>query len=195
MGEQGRLPQGPLPLSGAFTPLTHRHGAFYDTRVGFDTTCYDPKPAGSNLKKAQKLINMVQKLKLKFAFDGTPTSCKLSWSLVENGNPVERKNWFPDIEPLFKLLSYENVPPYLKGALRNAIATFVRVSPTLKDTVWSYLEQYDLLVVVRPHIGSSTQPVTAQMCNLWLLDNWEWSLSRYLVLVSSPLWHQSNLYH
>ncbi|KAI3802990.1 hypothetical protein L1987_31137 [Smallanthus sonchifolius] len=34
--------------------------------------------------------------------------------VVENGNPIERKTWFPDIEPLFKLLSYENVPPYLK---------------------------------------------------------------------------------
>lgn len=34
--------------------------------------------------------------------------------VVENGNPIERKNWFPDIKPLFKLLSYENVPPYLK---------------------------------------------------------------------------------
>ncbi|GFS40925.1 nuclear pore complex protein [Actinidia rufa] len=86
--------------------------------------------------------------------------------VVENGNPIERKNWFPDIEPLFKLLSYENVPPYLKGALRNAIATFVRVSPTLKDTIWSYLEQYDLPVVVGPHIGSSIQPVTAQVYDM-----------------------------
>lgn len=34
--------------------------------------------------------------------------------VVENANPVEWKNWFPDIEPLFKLLGYENVPPYLK---------------------------------------------------------------------------------
>nr|CAB3449258.1 unnamed protein product [Digitaria exilis] len=34
--------------------------------------------------------------------------------VVENGNPMERRKWFPDIEPLFKLLSYENVPPYLK---------------------------------------------------------------------------------
>lgn len=34
--------------------------------------------------------------------------------VMENGNSIERKNWFPDIEPLFKLLSYENVPPYLK---------------------------------------------------------------------------------
>ena len=36
------------------------------------------------------------------------------FQVMQNGNPVERKNWFPDIEPLFKLLSYENVPPYLK---------------------------------------------------------------------------------
>jgi len=34
--------------------------------------------------------------------------------VVENGNPTERKNWFPDIEPFFKLLGYENIPPYLK---------------------------------------------------------------------------------
>lgn len=34
--------------------------------------------------------------------------------VIENGNPIERKKWFPDIEPLFKLLSYENVPPFLK---------------------------------------------------------------------------------
>ncbi|XP_019417069.1 PREDICTED: nuclear pore complex protein NUP205-like isoform X7 [Lupinus angustifolius] len=39
--------------------------------------------------------------------------------VVENGNPIERKNWFPDIEPLFKLLSYENVPPYLKLLIDN----------------------------------------------------------------------------
>ncbi|CAA6666415.1 unnamed protein product [Spirodela intermedia] len=68
--------------------------------------------------------------------------------VVEHGNPLERKNWFPDIEPLFKLLGFENVPPYLKGALRNAIVSFVHVSPMLKDTIWGYLEQYDLPVVV-----------------------------------------------
>lgn len=34
--------------------------------------------------------------------------------VVENGNPLERKNWFSDIEPLFKLLGYENVPPFVK---------------------------------------------------------------------------------
>lgn len=33
---------------------------------------------------------------------------------MKNGNLIEKKNWFNDIEPLFKLLSYENVPPYLK---------------------------------------------------------------------------------
>lgn len=67
--------------------------------------------------------------------------------VVENGNPMERKKWFPDIEPLFKLLSYENVPPYLKGALRNSITAFIKVSPLLKDAIWNYLEQYDLPVV------------------------------------------------
>ncbi|KAI3965682.1 hypothetical protein MKX01_010639 [Papaver californicum] len=70
--------------------------------------------------------------------------------VVENGNPNERKNWFLDIEPLFKLLSYGNVPSYMKGALRNAIHVFIPVSPTLKDSIWRYLEQYDLPVVVGP---------------------------------------------
>ncbi|CAL4889322.1 unnamed protein product [Urochloa decumbens] len=70
--------------------------------------------------------------------------------VVENGNPMERRKWFPDIEPLFKLLGYENVPPYLKGALRNSIAAFIKVSPLLKDAIWSYLEQYDLPVVTAP---------------------------------------------
>ncbi|KAG8058444.1 hypothetical protein GUJ93_ZPchr0002g26266 [Zizania palustris] len=75
--------------------------------------------------------------------------------VVENGNPMERRKWFPDIEPLFKLLSYENVPPYLKGALRNSIAAFIKVSPLFKDAIWSYLEQYDLPVVMPP-LGQHT---------------------------------------
>ncbi|KAL2479697.1 Nuclear pore complex protein [Abeliophyllum distichum] len=86
--------------------------------------------------------------------------------VVENGSPIERKKWFPDIEPLFKLLSYENVPPYLKGALRNAIATFVHVSPLMKDTIWSYLEQYDLPVVIGPNIGNSGQPMDTQVYDM-----------------------------
>lgn len=86
--------------------------------------------------------------------------------VVENGNPVERKNWFPDIEPLFKLLSYENVPPYLKGALRNAIAVFVQVSPIMKDTIWRYLEQYDLPVVVGPSAGSGGHSVDTQVYDM-----------------------------
>ncbi|KAH0970347.1 hypothetical protein GBA52_022503 [Prunus armeniaca] len=86
--------------------------------------------------------------------------------VVENGNPLERKNWFSDIEPLFKLLGYENVPPFVKGALRNAITTFVHVSPVLKDTVWSYLEQYDLPVVVGSHAGKSAQPMSAQVYDM-----------------------------
>lgn len=86
--------------------------------------------------------------------------------VMENGNPVERKDWFPDIEPLFKLLSYENVPPFLKGALRDAIATFINVSPLMKDIIWGFLEQYDLPVVVGPQVGSSTQPMSAQVYDM-----------------------------
>lgn len=86
--------------------------------------------------------------------------------VVENGNPNERKNWFPDIEPLFKLLSYENVPSYLKGALRNAIRVFIPVSPALKDTIWRYLEQYDLPVVVGPSSGSSVQQMSTQVYDM-----------------------------
>lgn len=129
---------------------------------------------------------------------------------MENGNPVERKNWFPDIEPLFKLLSYENVPPYLKvcvsimcfsiiivavpscsisyldvsiknlwklfetvsfmisqGALRNAIATFVNVSPDLKDIIWSYLEQYDLPLVVGSSMSQSVSKSTTAQVSLF----------------------------
>lgn len=86
--------------------------------------------------------------------------------VVENGNPVDRKNWFPDIEPLFKLLSYENVPPFLKGALRDAIATFIPVSPLMKDTIWGYLEQYDLPVVVGPQVGNTTQPTSTQVYDM-----------------------------
>ncbi|GFP89371.1 nuclear pore complex protein nup205 [Phtheirospermum japonicum] len=82
--------------------------------------------------------------------------------VVENGSPVERKNWFPDTEPLFKLLSYENVPPYLKGALRSAIATFVRVSPVMKDKIWRYLEQYDLPV----NVGSSEHAMDTQVYDM-----------------------------
>lgn len=86
--------------------------------------------------------------------------------VMEHGNPIERKNWFPDIEPFFKLLSYENVPPYLKGALRNTITTFIQVSPIFKDTIWSYLEQYDLPVVVGTNIGNSSQPMAAQIYDM-----------------------------
>ncbi|XP_027329370.1 nuclear pore complex protein NUP205 [Abrus precatorius] len=86
--------------------------------------------------------------------------------VVENGNMIERKTWFPDIEPLFKLLSYENVPPYLKGALRNAIATFIHVSPVLKDSIWTYLDQYDLPVVVGPDVQNSPQSMGTQVYDM-----------------------------
>jgi nuclear pore complex protein Nup205 len=47
--------------------------------------------------------------------------------VVENGNPLERMNWFLDIEHLFKLLGYENVPPYLKVSSIPFVASLVYV--------------------------------------------------------------------
>ncbi|KAG2398953.1 Nuclear pore complex protein [Vigna angularis] len=93
--------------------------------------------------------------------------------VVENGNPTERRTWFPDIEPLFKLLSYENVPPYLKGALRNAITAFIQVSPILKDSIWTYLEQYDLPVVVGPDIQNSPQSMGTQNQETQIGAKWD----------------------
>lgn len=87
--------------------------------------------------------------------------------VMENGNKLERSQWFLDIEPLFKLLSYENVPPYLKGSLRNAIATFAAVTPAMKDKIWSLLEQYDLpMVVGSAATGYTLQPHTAQVYDM-----------------------------
>lgn len=105
--------------------------------------------------------------------------------VVENGNPTERKNWFTDIEPLFKLLSYENVPPYLKGALRNAIAAFIQVSPILKDTIWNFLEQYDLPVIVGPPLGSSAQQMPVQVYDMrFELNEVEARMERYPSTIS-----------
>ncbi|KFK26746.1 hypothetical protein AALP_AA8G287800 [Arabis alpina] len=77
--------------------------------------------------------------------------------VVENGNPTERKNWFPDIEPVFKLLGYESVPPYLKGALRKTITAFVYIFPEIRDSIWDFLEKYDLPVVVGSPVRKSDQ--------------------------------------
>ncbi|KAL3747686.1 hypothetical protein ACJRO7_016483 [Eucalyptus globulus] len=104
--------------------------------------------------------------------------------VMENGSPTERKNWFPDIEPLFKLLSHENVPPYLKGALRNAIATFVPVSPVHRDTIWSFLEQYDLPVVVGPHLRNAAQSVAPVYDMQFELNEIEARSERYPSTVS-----------
>ncbi|XP_050229098.1 nuclear pore complex protein NUP205 isoform X2 [Mercurialis annua] len=105
--------------------------------------------------------------------------------VIENGHPTEKKNWFPDIEPLFKLLSYENVPPYLKGALRNAITTFVHAFPFLKDTIWSYLEQYDLPLVVGSRDGNSAKPMAAQVYDMrYELNEIEARIERYPSTIS-----------
>ncbi|XP_020088373.1 nuclear pore complex protein NUP205 isoform X2 [Ananas comosus] len=104
--------------------------------------------------------------------------------VVENGNPTERKKWFSDIEPLFKLLGYESVPPYLKGALRNAITAFVKVSPVQRDTIWSFLEQYDLPVVVAPSV-SSGQHITTQIYDMrYELNEFEARRERYPSTIS-----------
>lgn len=52
---------------------------------------------------------------------------------------------------------------FSQGALRNTITTFVRVSPVLKDTIWTFLEQYDLPVVVGSQVGISGQTMAAQV--------------------------------
>lgn len=54
---------------------------------------------------------------------------------------------------------------YLQGALRNAITAFVKVSPVQRNTIWSFLEQYDLPVVVAPSVSSSGQHITTQVPN------------------------------
>lgn len=39
----------------------------------------------------------------------------------------------------------------------------MHVSPLMKDAIWSYLEQYDLPVVIGPNIGNSGQAVGTQV--------------------------------
>lgn len=61
-----------------------------------------------------------------------------------------------------------------QGALRNAIAAFIHVSPVTKDNIWRLLEQYDLPVVVGTHVGNTAQPIAGQvsfLCNvkIWYL--------------------------
>ncbi|EFJ20872.1 hypothetical protein SELMODRAFT_443756 [Selaginella moellendorffii] len=75
--------------------------------------------------------------------------------VLEAGSEVERSLWFPDIEPLFKLLPFENVPPYLKGSLRNAISAFVPLSPVIRDRVWSLLDAYDLPLSAATTLGGA----------------------------------------
>ncbi|EFJ32372.1 hypothetical protein SELMODRAFT_439663 [Selaginella moellendorffii] len=75
--------------------------------------------------------------------------------VLEAGSEVERALWFPDIEPLFKLLPFENVPPYLKGSLRNAISAFVPLSPVIRDRVWSLLDAYDLPLSAATTLGGA----------------------------------------
>ncbi|KAK9938511.1 hypothetical protein M0R45_015243 [Rubus argutus] len=67
--------------------------------------------------------------------------------------PLERMNRFLDIEHLFKLLGYENVHPYIKCALCNAITRLASVSYVLIGTVMSYFEHFPVVV------GTSADPL------------------------------------
>lgn len=74
-----------------------------------------------------------------------------------------------------------------QGALRNAIAAFIHVSPVMKDNIWRYLEQYDLPVVVGSHVGNTAQPITGQVsffCNVKI-----WYLVDEMCLEGISLWH------
>lgn len=46
----------------------------------------------------------------------------------------------------------------VQGALRKTVAAFVYVFPEMRDTIWAFLEQYDLPVVVGSPVGKSDQP-------------------------------------
>ncbi|GBG63334.1 hypothetical protein CBR_g37692 [Chara braunii] len=77
--------------------------------------------------------------------------------VMEEGKESERAQWFPDIEPLFKLLPYENVPLTLKGALRNAIAAFIPVSAAMRDHVWGLYLKYDVVLTAPIQAGPSAK--------------------------------------
>lgn len=59
---------------------------------------------------------------------------------------------------------YSTYNVHVQGAFRSAITAFIQVSPDLKETIWTYLEQYDLPVVVGPSPGHSGQHVPSQVC-------------------------------
>ena len=63
----------------------------------------------------------------------------------------------------------------MQGALSDAIRTFIQVSPVLKDTIWSYLEQYDPpLIMGGPEVGNSTHAVPTQVYSWWLISSFEY---------------------
>lgn len=65
-----------------------------------------------------------------------------------------------------------------QGALRNSITAFIKVSPLLKDAIWSYLEQYDLPVVTPPLGQHNATQVSSLLCCytfiFWTCLNSEW---------------------
>nr|PNR28894.1 hypothetical protein PHYPA_027586 [Physcomitrium patens] len=75
---------------------------------------------------------------------------KVLKKVIENGDAMERMHWFGDVEPLFKMLPWQNVPPFLKGALRDAIAAFACVSSVMMQKVYGLLQEYDLPISITP---------------------------------------------
>ncbi|KAL3530712.1 hypothetical protein ACH5RR_010034, partial [Cinchona calisaya] len=55
---------------------------------------------------------------------------------------------------------------FVEKWLHNTIATFVKVSPALRDAIWTSLDQYDRPVVVGPQVGNSVQPMSTQVYDL-----------------------------
>jgi nuclear pore complex protein Nup205 len=69
------------------------------------------------------------------------------------------------------MFSHNMCLKHVQGALRNSIAAFIKVSPLLKDTIWSYLEQYDLPVVTAPlgHHAATQVPDVQHFTNFLIL--------------------------
>ncbi|KAL3530713.1 hypothetical protein ACH5RR_010035 [Cinchona calisaya] len=57
----------------------------------------------------------------------------------------------------------EILPSLIAERCIASISTFVKVSPARRDSVWTYLEQYDLPVVVGPQVGNSVQLMSRQI--------------------------------
>ncbi|KAG0486478.1 hypothetical protein HPP92_008573, partial [Vanilla planifolia] len=70
-------------------------------------------------------------------------------------------------------------------ALRDAISSFIGISPVLKDTIWGYLEKYDLPVVVGLPSGTSVFQLPSQVYDMrFELNEVEARMERYPSTIS-----------